>query len=166
MELVKLGNDLIGASGIVVGVAQQQGFSYAIFEAAGFVDGITYIEEAVVGVEIDEDSDAAGGVAAQRDDDDGAVAVEISAFVEGFVGMGIEFQSGRVGWRKSLRVGRDDQAFGLHRGIKCELQLFAGEKNRNAREIHQTTSVIEVGVGEDDPADFLGIAADETQEFG
>ena len=65
-----------------------------------------------------------------------------------------------------MRVSRDDQALGLHRGIERELQLFAGEENRNAGEIHQTTSVVEVGVGEDDPADFLGVAADETHEFG
>ena len=165
MELVELRYDLVGAGSIVVRVAQEQGFSYTILEAAGFIDGVTDIEQTVVRIEIDEDSDAAGRVAAQRDDDHGAVAIEIGAFLEGFVGTRIEFQGGRVGRWKFLRMGRDDQALDLDRGIESELQLFAGEKNRNAREIHQTTSVIEVDVGENDPANFLRIAADETQEF-
>ena len=65
-----------------------------------------------------------------------------------------------------MRMGRDYQALGLDRGIKRELQLFAAEKNRNAGKIHQTASVIKMDVREDDPADFLGIAADETHEFG
>ena len=166
VELVELGYDGVGLGGIVVGVAQEQGFSDAILEAAGFIDGIAYIEETVVRVEVDEDAYAAGRVAAQWDDDYGTIAIEISAFVEGFVGTGIEFQARGVGGRKPLGMCRDDQAFCLHGGIESELQLFASEKNRNARKIHQTTGMIEMDVGQDDPADFLGIAPDETQEFG
>ncbi len=97
VKLIELGDDLVGAGGIVVAVAQEQGFSNAVLEAALLINGIADVEQAAMRVEIHEDADAAGSVAAQRHDHDGAVAVEIGAFVERFVGMGIEFQSGRVG---------------------------------------------------------------------
>jgi len=45
-------------------------------------------------VEVHEDTDASGSVAAQRDDDHGAVAIEIGAFVERFVGMRIDLSVG------------------------------------------------------------------------
>ena len=127
MELVELGYDGAGLGGIVVRIAQEQGFSCAILKATGFIDGIAYVEQTVVRVEVDEDAHAAGCVAAQRDDDYRAIAVEIGAFVEGFVGTGIEFQAGGVGGRKSLGMCRDDQAFRLHGGIESELQFFASE---------------------------------------
>jgi len=166
VELVELGDDLIGAGGIVVAVAQDERFSDAILEAALVIDGIADIEQAMVRVEIDEDADAAGSVAAQRHDDHGTIAVEVSAFVESFVGLGIEFQGRRVDGRKFLSVGGDDVASGLHRGIVGELQFFAGEKHRKAGKIHQTTSMIEVDVGEDDPAKFIEIGTGETHEGG
>src|SRR4029077_1071173 len=57
------------------------------------------------------------------------------------------------------------EAFGLDGGIEGELQFFTGEENRNAGQIHQTSGVIEVHVGEYDPANFAGVAADEAHEF-
>ena len=59
----------------------------------------------------------------------------------------------------------DDKAFGLDRGIEGELQLFAGEQNGSAGQIHQAAGVIQVDVGEDDPANFVGIATDKTHKL-
>jgi len=166
VELVELSDDLIGAGGVIVAVAQDERFAEAILVAALVIDGIADIEQAMVRVEIDEDADAAGSVATERHDDHGAIAVEVRTFVESFVGLGIEFEGRRVEGREFLGVGGDDVASGLHRGIVGELQFFASEKHRNAGQIHQTTSMIEVDVGEDDPAKFIEIGTGETHEGG
>ena len=42
-------------------------------------------------VQVHEDADAAGSVAAQRHDHDGAVTVEVGAFIKCLVGARIEF---------------------------------------------------------------------------
>ncbi len=65
VKLIELGDNFVGASGIVVAVAQEQGFSDAIFEAAFLIDGIADVEQAVMRIEVHEDADAAGSVAAQ-----------------------------------------------------------------------------------------------------
>src|SRR6267154_5965477 len=95
-----------------------------MLEAAFFIDGIADVEETVMRVEVHEDTDASGSVAPQRDDYYGAVAIEISAFVERFVGMRIEFQSGRIDGRKFLRMRGIDEAFGLHGAVGGVLKLF------------------------------------------
>src|SRR5713101_8008325 len=60
----------------------------------------------------------------------------------------------------------NDETFRLRGGIEGELQLFTGEEHRKAGQIHQASSVIQVDVGENHPADFGGIASDEAHEFG
>src|ERR1700720_4339842 len=110
-------------------------------------------------VQVHKDADAAGSMTAQRHDDHGAIAIEIGAFVEGFIGVRIEFQRGRIGGRKSLRVHGNNEAFGLHSGIESVLQLFAGEQNRNAREIDEAAGVIQMCVRENYPTNLVWIAA-------
>src|SRR5260221_267088 len=137
----------------------------AILEAALLINGVGDVEQTTMRVQVHEDADAARSVAAQRDDNDRAIAVKVGAFVERLIRMRIEFQRGRVGGRKALRMRWDDEAFGLYRGIESVLQLFAREENRNARQIHQTSGMIQMHVRENHPANFGGVATDEAHKF-
>jgi len=93
---LKFGDDFVGAGGIVVAIPQEQRLADAILEAALLINGVADVEQTTMRVQVHEDADAARSVAAQRDDNDRAIAVKVGAFVERLIRMRIEFQRGRV----------------------------------------------------------------------
>jgi hypothetical protein len=56
---------------------------------------------------------------------DAAIAVEVRAFIENFVGFRVKLQRGRAWLGQHFAVRGDDVAFGLGAGVVCKQHFFA-----------------------------------------
>ena len=104
-------------------------------------------------------------MAAQGHDHDGAIAVEVSAFVKDFVGLRVELQGWRARLGEHCGVRREDVAFGLCLRIVREEQFFAGHQDRQARQVRQSASMVQMNVRKNRPAQLGGIFAGTAEHF-
>src|SRR3981189_2795037 len=104
VQLTEPGDDLVGQRLVVVTVPQNERFADALFKSACIIDGVAHVKQAAVGRQVHEDTNAPGGMSAQRYDDHRSVLIKVGAFVEGFIRLRLKTQSWRAGRREFWEV--------------------------------------------------------------